>query len=265
MNHYGEDLFKGTARYYSRYRPLYPASLIRFLIDKFSLDGSGQMLDLGCGTGQLAFRFSDWFEKIVGIDTEPEMIKEAILLSKEVRAENMTWFNGDLHTYKEKSDTTFKFVTIAKAFHWMDRAHVLETLYEMVDAGGGIAIIDNYFPNKELLPWQRKVEEVVKYWYGNERRAGNSTYSHPAVSHQAIVSNSKFDLEIHEISAYEQLWTLESIIGNLYSTSYGNIRFLGENVHSFENHLKEELLSLDNSGIYQEEINVSVKLAMKRK
>ncbi|WP_144510085.1 class I SAM-dependent methyltransferase [Bacillus sp. FJAT-22090] len=265
MTNYGEDLFKGTARYYSRYRSLYPASLIRFLIDKFSLDGSGQMLDLGCGTGQLAFRFTDWFEKIVGIDTEPEMIKKAVFLGKEVRAENIAWFNGDIHTYKEKSGPIFRLVTIAKAFHWMDRAQVLETLYEMVEDDGGIAIIDNYFPYKELLPWQRKVDEVVKHWYGNERRAGNSTYSHPINSHQEIVSKSKFDLEIHEIPAYEQVWTMDSIIGNIYSTSYGSKRFLGKNVYSFENHLKEELLSLDNSGIFKEQINVSVKLAIKKK
>ncbi len=56
MTDYGKDLFEGTAGYYSRYRPLYQASLIRYLIGKFSLDGKGQMLDLGCGTGQLGFR-----------------------------------------------------------------------------------------------------------------------------------------------------------------------------------------------------------------
>ncbi|WP_313894388.1 methyltransferase domain-containing protein [Psychrobacillus sp.] len=263
MPDYGNSLFEGTSSYYSRYRPLYPASLIRYLISRFSLDGKGQMLDLGCGTGQLALRFSDWFEGIVGIDTEPEMIEEAIRLSKEVRVENLDCFNGDIDTYKEKFYENFRLVTIAKAFHWMDREKVLDTLYEMVSLGGGIAIIDNYSPNKEILPWQDKVNEVVEHWYGNERRAGNTTYSHPIISHQAIIKNSKFDLETHEIPTYEQLWTIDSIIGNLYSTSYGAKRFLGGNVHLFENHLKKELLELDNTGIYKEQINLSVKLAIK--
>ena len=77
----------------------------------------------------------------------------------------------------------------------MDRPKVLETLYEIVTDGGGIAIIDNYSPKQELLPWQQKVHEVVKQWYGDERRAGNTTYWHPTVSHQEIISNSKFDLD----------------------------------------------------------------------
>lgn len=94
MSDYGPDLFKGTAWYYSRYRPPYPSSLIRFLVNKFSLNGEGRLLDLGCGTGQLALRFSDWFEEIVGVDTESEMLDEANRLSSD---KGWTMLNG----YKE--------------------------------------------------------------------------------------------------------------------------------------------------------------------
>jgi ubiquinone/menaquinone biosynthesis C-methylase UbiE len=265
MGDYGEELFKGTASYYSRYRPLYPASLVRFLIQKFSLDGNGSLLDLGCGTGQLAFRFSDWFEKIVGVDTEAEMIAEAKRLSKEERIENVECFIGNLEKYKRQHNTTFRLVTIAKAFHWMDREEVLENLYEMVPPGGGIAIIDNYAQNKKLLLWEEKVNEVVKYWYGDERKAGNTTYSHPTVSHEEIISNSKFDLEVHRLPTYEYIWTIDSIIGNLYSTSYASKRILGENVHAFEQHMKEALLAIDSRGVFKEEMTLSVKLALKNR
>ncbi len=263
MIDYGKDLFKGTAWYYSRYRPLYPASLIRFLIERFSLDGKGQMMDLGCGTGQLAFRFTDWFERIVGIDSESEMIQEAKRLEKEMRIDNLEWFNENLDAYLKHYDGEFRFVTIAKAFHWMEREKVLDTLYEMISYGGGIAIIDNYSPNKILLPWQKKVEEVVKQWYGNERRAGNITYSPPTVSYEDIISSSGFKLEMHSIAAYEQEWNVESIIGNLYSTSFGAKRFLGDKADLFENHLKEELLKIDNSGVFKEPLHISIKLAIK--
>lgn len=121
MNKYGNELFAGTALYYSRYRSLYPATLIRLLIKKFALDGTGQMLDLGCGDGRLALRFVDWFERIVGIDQEAEMIQQAVHLQQESRFSNMEWFLGDLDNYKTNHEETFKLVTIAKAFHWMDR------------------------------------------------------------------------------------------------------------------------------------------------
>ena len=264
MIDYGKDLFKGTAWYYSRYRPIYPAALIRFLIDRFSLDGNGQMLDLGCGTGQLALRFADWFESVVGIDTQHEMIEEARRLEKEYRVDNFEWFNGDLDTYKKQFGGNFRFVTIAKAFHWMDREKLLDTLYPMISDGGGIAIIDNYSPNKEPLPWQIKVNEVVKQWYGEERRAGKTTYTPPSISYQETIKNSKFELEMHELPTYEHEWNLDSIIGNLYSTSYGSKRFLGDKVNQFERHLKEELLAIESKGIFKENINLSIKLAVKK-
>jgi ubiquinone/menaquinone biosynthesis C-methylase UbiE len=263
MKDYGEDLFKDTASYYSSYRPLYPSTLLRFLRSKFSLDGNGNMLDLGCGDGRLALRFSDWFESIVGVDTEPEMIQEAKRLSQDARVENMEWFIGDIEKYKRQDQKTFRFVTIAKAFHWLDREKVLESLYDMVSFGGGIAIIDNYSPKIEPLPWQKKITEVVNHWYGNERRAGITTYSHPAVSHEEIIESSKFDLEIHSLPFHEQVWTLDSIIGNLYSTSYGAKPFLGDNFISFEKHLREELLTLDETGLFKEQINISIILALK--
>ena len=263
MKDYGDNLFKGTAWYYSRYRPLYSSTLIRYLRNKFSLDGNGNMLDLGCGDGRLSLRFSDWFENVVGLDIEPEMIQEAETISRDIRAENTEWLIGDLDKYKCNNNKTFRLVTIAKAFHWMDRPQALESLYEMIVIGGGIAVIDNYSPNEVLLPWQQTVQEVVKHWYGNERRAGNITYSHPTVTHQEIISSSKFDLEIHQLPSYEQIWTLDSIIGNHYSTSFGAKRFLGENVDLFEKHLKEELLAVDKNGVFKEQINTSVKLALK--
>ena len=263
MTDYGDELFKGTAWYYSRYRPLYPASLIRFLVERFSLDGKGHMLDLGCGTGQLALRFADWFEGIVGVDPEIEMIEEAMRLGKEYRVGNLKWFPGDLDTYKKTMDLDYRLVTIAKAFHWMNREQVLDTLYEMVSSGGGVAIVDDYSPHKKILPWQQKVNELVKQWYGLERRAGKTTYSEPALPYQDIISASKFELEIHELPPYEHVWTVDSIIGNLYSTSYAAKRFLGGKAPLFEKQLKEELLKIDDSGVFKEQITISIKLAIK--
>lgn len=71
----------------------------------------------------------------------------------------------------------------------MDREKILDMLYEMIAHGGGIAIIDNYSTNKELLPWQLKIQQVVEQWYGKKRRAGNTTYSHPTVSYEEIILN----------------------------------------------------------------------------
>ncbi|RDY72624.1 class I SAM-dependent methyltransferase [Halobacillus trueperi] len=262
MEEYGTDLFKGSASYYSRYRPMYPASLIRFLVEEFSLNGEQNLLDLGCGTGQLTIRFSDWTNKIVGIDTEPEMINEAKRLHQQVRLGQIQWFNGTLEQYKESHNDRFTLVILAKAFHWMNRSRVLEELYDLIPDGGGVAIIDNYDPDKSLKPWQVKLNELIE-WYGKERRAGKSTYTHPLISHEEVISNSKFEVTVHTLPTYQINWTIESILGNLYSTSYGARRFLGNKVEEFEKEVQEALMNFSTSGEFKETVNVSVKLGRK--
>lgn len=260
---YGADLFKGTAWYYSRYRPLYPSSLIRFLVNKFSLNGEGRLLDLGCGTGQLALRLSDWFEEIIGVDTEHEMIDEAIRLSNDNRVQNVRWFQGKA---EEKSSDwgSFRLILIAKAFHWMDRKSILEILYNSSDDKGGIAIIDNYNEKQEPLPWQLKVNEIVKRWLGNERRAGNSTYTPPKERFEDTVEKSSFkNVERHVLPSYSYTWTVDSVIGNLYSTSFASKHLFGENLERFENELKSALFDIESTGVFTEELSVSVITAFK--
>lgn len=263
MQKYGDELFAGTALFYSRYRPLYPASLIRFLIQRFALDGTGQMLDLGRGDGRLALRFVDWFEKIMGIDQEAEMIQQAIHLQQETRFSNTKWFLGDLENYNTNHKEKFKLVTIAKAFHWMEREKTLELLFSMVSPGGGIAIIDPASTKVTPSLWELKVDEVMKHWYGGERRAGNTIYRPPSETYEQLINRSNFDLETIELPPYQHSWNIGSIIGNIYSSSYGAKHFLGDNSHLFERHLREELLKIEPTGSFKENIQLSVQLALK--
>jgi ubiquinone/menaquinone biosynthesis C-methylase UbiE len=263
MPNYGTGLFEGTAGYFSKYRPIYPPFLVRFLIDRFALNGQGRMLDLGCGTGQLTLRFSDWFEEIVGIDVEHEMIEEAQRIHREVRAGNIHWYQGTLEQYKAGQDKYFKLVTIAKAFHWMDRPQILEELYNMVDDEGGVAIIDNYEPDKKLEKWQIRLNEVVKKWYGDERRAGDTTYAHPGKSHKEVLTSSKFEVEVHRFPSYKITWNLESILGNLYSTSYGARRFIKGNLETFEREVENALLEVEARGVFNETMSLTVLAGVK--
>ncbi len=260
MPTYGKNVFKGASGYYASYRPVYPSLLIRTLMDEFSLDGEGNILDLGCGPGTMAVRLADWAERTVGIDTEPEMIQEAKRIHSVIRNGQVEWFTGTWEKYKAANHLRFKLVTIAKAFHWMDRDGILEALYDRVEGGGGIAIIDDYVPERKREPWQEELDAIIRKWYGQERRAGNSTYTHPVERHEAIIRRSRFTYEEITLPPYTIHWTIESILGNLYSTSYGAIRFLGDNIVPFEEEVK---LALEGLAPYTEPVTLSMKIARK--
>jgi ubiquinone/menaquinone biosynthesis C-methylase UbiE len=71
------DLYRGTASCYDRFRGPYPGSLIDDLAERTGADGSGRLLDLGCGTGQISFALRDRFAEVWAVDQEPDMIAVA--------------------------------------------------------------------------------------------------------------------------------------------------------------------------------------------
>ena len=68
------DLFRGTGHAYERFRLPYPQALIDDLGQRSGADGTGTLLDLACGTGQLAFALHARFGQIWAVDQEPDMI-----------------------------------------------------------------------------------------------------------------------------------------------------------------------------------------------
>ena len=58
-------------------RPPYSHELRAVLVSELGLDGSGALLDVGCGPGTLALALADLFGTVTGVDPEPEMLDEA--------------------------------------------------------------------------------------------------------------------------------------------------------------------------------------------
>jgi SAM-dependent methyltransferase len=60
-----------VADLYHRYRHGYPDAVIDELTGAFGLTGQDVVVDLGCGTGQLALPMARRVRAVVGVDPEP--------------------------------------------------------------------------------------------------------------------------------------------------------------------------------------------------
>jgi ubiquinone/menaquinone biosynthesis C-methylase UbiE len=72
---FASDLYRGTAESYDRFRLPYPEVLTADLISRVRPSRQGQLLDLACGTGQLAFALADFFAVIWAVDQEPDIVR----------------------------------------------------------------------------------------------------------------------------------------------------------------------------------------------
>ena len=70
-------MYRGTARFYDEFRVPYPAALLDDLSRRAGANGRGRMLDLACGTGQLAFGLASRFAGVCAVDQESEAIEFA--------------------------------------------------------------------------------------------------------------------------------------------------------------------------------------------
>lgn len=257
-----KDAFKGTAWYYAKYRRPYPVAFFDLLNRAFHLDGSGRLLDLGCGTGQIAVPLAGQFAEVVAMDPEPEMLREAQRSAAGAGVVNITLVQGgssDLDSLQGQLGT-FRLVTMGSSFHWMDRESTLASLAKMVVPGGGLVVASAGSLWTNGASWCRTVKETVQMRLGEERRAGSSTYRDPLERHEAIIDRSRFGPCQTHIQRYEQVWTIEGITGYLYSTSFCSPYLLGERREAFEKDLRESLLKMNPEGRFVEEVCLEVHM-----
>src|SRR4030095_939282 len=113
-----QDAFSGTARYYANFRIPYPEQLLSRLRESANITGNGELLDLGCGTGEIAVPMSRYFRKVTGVDLEPEMIQQAKLRAEREQRKNVRWCVASAEDL-DAPPHSFELVTIGAAFHWM--------------------------------------------------------------------------------------------------------------------------------------------------
>jgi ubiquinone/menaquinone biosynthesis C-methylase UbiE len=261
VNYSPDELFRGTAPYYARYRPEYPDEFYIFLAKRFSFDGSQRVLDLGCGTGQIALPIAALVGQVVGVDPDPGMLDEARRLAVDAGV-SIDFRLGDSFTLSAMELGTFDLVTMGASFHWMDREATLKTLDRMVTARGGVVVASGgHDPSGAPPPWTEAITRVRQKWLGPERRAGSGTYSHPVERHKDVLAGSTFS-EVEEVVFHRRLdRDLESVVGLQFSLSYSSPALLGENLSAFEDELRRVLMAENPSGIFTEHLKFDVLIA----
>ena len=71
---YDPTQYVGAAPYYLRGRPPYSADLPSVLANELGLDGTGHLVDVGCGPGTVGVQLGGLFERVTLVDPDPHML-----------------------------------------------------------------------------------------------------------------------------------------------------------------------------------------------
>jgi ubiquinone/menaquinone biosynthesis C-methylase UbiE len=248
--------FAATAAHYHRRAPYAPQA-IAFLVETFALDERSRALDLGCGPGTLTLPLAAATGEAVALDPEPQMLGEARRAAAATGQANIRWLCARAEDLPADVGR-FRLATMGQSFHWMDRDAVLARLAGVVEAGGGLAIV-NPGKRRPQESWEPTAEAVVERFLGprQPRRGGSPEPEHEP----ALARSSHFSR--FETHAFATTFTrdIASVIGAIYSLSYAARPRFGDRAAEFEVALSDALLTLNPSGRFDEQVETEVIVA----
>jgi SAM-dependent methyltransferase len=250
------QLFTGAAQFY-KYRAPYPAELFDKIRATFGLNGTGRLLDVGCGPGNVCLGLHKDFAEVVALDVNAEMLEQLRQNAADAGTTNLRWLQQPAEEIGPELGT-FKLVTFGRSFHWMQREVVLQKAWDLLEPksgssslelGGGIAIVDG---SEQRSWWHSITEGIAKRWRVQERSVKHNADS-PSERHEALVGRSRFT-QIQQGRLTEmQTLTLDHLVGQVYSMSSTKPEVFGENLKRFDSELRAVLTLLEPSGMFSRE------------
>jgi ubiquinone/menaquinone biosynthesis C-methylase UbiE len=135
-------VYSSSAPYYLRGRPPYSTHLLDLLRSELDLDGSGVLVDVGCGPGVLVVQLAPAVTTRIGIDPEPAMLEEA---ARHAAAHDVAarWICARAEDLPALQLPPARLVTFGQSLHWTDQALVIDAVYDLLEPGGAIAVISH--------------------------------------------------------------------------------------------------------------------------
>jgi SAM-dependent methyltransferase len=256
------SLYEGSAPFYAVGRVPYPAEVAAVLRRELGLDGTGRLLDVGCGPGPFALLLAGLFTEAVGVDADVGMVEEAARQGRAVSADNVRWICMRAESLPAGLGT-FRLASLAQSFHWMDRPRVAAILLGMLDPGGAVVHVGAWThrgmgPGDDLPgptpPWDR-IDELVVSYLGPVRRAGRGILPAGTASDEdevfpaaGFVGPTRITVGWGEAFVRSE----DEIVASVFSLSSATPHLFGARMGAFEQDLRSLLRSASATGEYWE-------------
>jgi SAM-dependent methyltransferase len=259
LTSYDPTLFEGAAAHYRYGRPPYSPQLEAVLTEELELDGSGRLLDGGCGPGILTVRLAHLFEEAVGLDPDAAMLAEARRVADERGITNIRWVQAVAEDLPGAAPGPYRLVTFGQSLHWTDEARVADAVYDMLDPGGALAMIVHEVegrpkppsPGQPSIP-HAEIQALVEKYLGPTRRAGQGVA--PVRTHRFadVLVRTRFGAprSVFVSGIPDLLRDSESVLSGYLSMSSSAPHLFGDRLEDFTREVRELLASRSPEGVF---------------
>lgn len=137
-----------------------PFSKIRDLIPRGS-----NVIDIGCGTGRLAFGLSDKCRSVLAIDLSEKNIRTAKVTLEETKSDNVTFLHSDLASIIRQGEKHYDFAILSYILHEVgsdERIRILDDAAQIADR----IVVSDHLPVASVTG--NIIREVMEFFAGKE-------------------------------------------------------------------------------------------------
>jgi SAM-dependent methyltransferase len=256
---YDPTLYKGSAPYYLRGRPPNSRALRDTLAAECWLDGTGRLLDVGCGPGVLAVELAPVVGEVVGLDPDPDMLAEASRHARERGVTNVRWAQGLAEQIRDLDLGGFWLVTFGQSFHRTNRERVAEAVYDLLEPGGSIAMVGHTSNDRPEPPGpgypripHEEILSLIDTYLGPRRRSGQGYQAPPTDRWEDALGRTRFgkSRQVFAEGRPDILHDADGVLANYLSMSYAASHLFAERLDSFESDVRRLLAERSPSGFF---------------
>lgn len=245
--------FALTAPYYTQWRPGYADECYETLRDRFRLDGTQRLLDLGCGPGTIAIRLARHVREAIALDpVGPMLLAGAREAEQAGLGHRIRWVQAAAEDLPGLDLGAIDLAVAGSSMYWMDRARVLADLDALIAPSGGLAVLAGSRPQGSFRPvWQEAADEVRQRWLGPDPTPrGRPDQQRP--TDQQVMADSAFSAVTRRTWDRRITRTIEGVIGLQYSYAFSSPALLGGDQPAFETDLRRALIRCCPSGVFED-------------
>ncbi len=256
---YDPTIYLGAAAHYRSGRPAYSPELEAVLTRELGLDGSGRLLDAGCGPGVLTIRLAHLFGAVVGLDPDAGMLAEGARAADERGITNIRWVRGLAEDLPAVAPGPYRLVTFGQSFHWTDEQRVAETVYDLLEPGGALALIVHTVagrprppdPGVPAIPHD-EIRALVAKYLGSNRRAGQGISPQRSHRFEDVLIRTRFGApqQLFVPGLPDLLRDSESVLSGYLSLASSAPHLYGDRLDDFAGEVRALLANRSATGMF---------------
>jgi ubiquinone/menaquinone biosynthesis C-methylase UbiE len=229
------EIWTGKASSYDRVRPTPPPALLDLLTQLIGMQYPALVVDLGSGTGLSTAIWGERAERVIGIEPNADMRKEAVRKVEGHPSAAHIEYREGLAQQTGLPDGCVDVATAAQSFHWMEPTATLAEIARILRPGGLFAAYD--YDSPPTITWEldrlaqegslrfmelvreRGLAQSLKIWPNNKsldplRQSGHFRFTREVLLHHIEQGDAARFLGMMQSSAFNnQFQFIEQEIG----------------------------------------------------